>query len=173
VAVGLKHYTEESGVVDQIRVLPYAYGMDPTTLMEFFLASVTAALILNAVVIWFAYKAFNKMTMKVTGRIRELETKRETKDWLESLRMASEQAVHATETTKRALAELESDIARAHDRYGFLLAEIDLKIDRLTTTVSRSATRVRDASNKSAEKFATYAADVQNVLGALYTDSDQ
>ena len=138
--------------------------MDSTTLIVIFLAFTSVTVVTNTLLIWFAYKGFANVTMKVTETVREIETSSATRHWLESLRSASERAVSVTELTKQKMAEFDPELENLQARYEFLLAKIDTNIERITLSVSGNATRVRDAVTRPAEQFAAVASGVQSVL---------
>ena len=86
-----------------------------------FFASVT--IITNTLLILFAYKAFANITAKVTETVAEFEKSGETREWIDSLRIAAEQAAAVSEVTKQKLAEFEPVISRAQENYSRTLAE--------------------------------------------------
>ena len=141
--------------------------METETLIAIFLAFVSATLVFNTFLIWFAYKAFANVTMKVTETVREIEASGDTRRWLDSMLSASEHAVALTETTKRKLSEFDPALQDMHAQFGFLLAQIDTKTERSAADVSGNAERIRDAVGELAEKFAVAAAGVQGVLSLV------
>jgi len=72
-----------------------------------FLAFVSVTVITNALLIWFAYKAFSNVTSKVTESVLQFETSSATKEWLTALQSASEQAIAVTEAAKIRVAGIE------------------------------------------------------------------
>ena len=137
------------------------------TLIVIFLAFTSVILISNTLMIWFAYKGFANVTLKLTESAREFETNRDTREWIAALGKASEQAVIVTEATKQKMADLEPLLDDAQARYGFMLAKLDTRMERLTNTLSDKAVRVRDAVTKPAQKFGSVMEGVQNTLGFL------
>jgi hypothetical protein len=141
--------------------------MDFTSQIVIFLAFVGVTVVFNTLLIWFAYKGFATVSMKVTKSLSEIETSSATRQWLKSLQTASEQAVKITEVTKEKMAEFEPALENFHARYGFMLAKIDTRTERISNDISVNATRVRDAVTGPAEKFAVVASGVQSALGFL------
>ena len=141
--------------------------MDFTTQIVIFLAFTGVTVISNTVLIWFAYKAFATVTLKVTQTLAEFERSSATRQWLTSLQTASERAVTVTELTKVKMAEFDPAFATFHARFGFMLAKMDHRVERISADISDSAIRVRDAVARPAEKFAIVASGVQSALGFI------
>ena len=98
--------------------------------MIIFLAFTSATLLFNALIIWFAYKAFFKVTFKVTETLQELQARDSAKVWISALEIASTQAVALTEKAKTQLANFDPVLARAHSKYEFRLAQIDIHMEK-------------------------------------------
>jgi membrane-anchored protein YejM (alkaline phosphatase superfamily) len=98
--------------------------------MIIFLAFTSATLLFNAVIIWYAYKAFFKVTFKVTETLQELQARESTKIWLSALETASTHAVALTDQAKTQLANFDPVLARAHSKYEFRLAQIDVQMEK-------------------------------------------
>src|SRR5262245_36609882 len=98
--------------------------------MVIFLAFTSATLLFNAVVIWYAYKAFFNVTFKVTETMRELQARDSARVWLTALEAASNQAVALTDKAKTQLANFDPVLARAHSKYEFRLAQIDVHMEK-------------------------------------------
>jgi len=141
--------------------------MDFTSQIVIFLAFVGVTVVFNTLLIWFAYKGFASVSMKVTQSLAEVETSSETQKWLSSMKAASEQAVKITELTREKMADFEPAFENFHARYGFMLAKFDTRTERISNDISVNATRVRDAVTGPAEKFAVVASGVQSALGFL------
>jgi hypothetical protein len=95
-----------------------------------FLAFIFVALIFNACVIWFAYKAFARASTLVTETFREMETSDSAQAWLKGLEVASRTAVTLTEGVRAELVQVDPVLARAQAKYEFKLAEIDIQLER-------------------------------------------
>ena len=95
-----------------------------------FLAFTSVAIVFNAVIIWYAYKAFFSVTFKVTETMRELQARDSMKVWLGALETASNQAVSLTDKAKTQLANFDPVLARAHSKYEFRLAQIDVHMEK-------------------------------------------
>jgi hypothetical protein len=141
--------------------------MDFTTQIVIFIAFTGLTVVFNTFLIWIVYKGFATTTMKVTTALADFESSGDTRDWLSSMVTASEQAVTITERTQRKMADIDPALDDLHARYGFVLAQIDARVERVTTGVADNAVRVRDAIVKPAERFGEVAAGVQSVLGFI------
>ena len=139
--------------------------MDVNTLLVIFLGAVFINVLINAAVLWGASHQFAKTTTKINEAARQFAAGSETREWLRSLQVASENAVRMTEAAKQRLAENEPVLERLQDRYEYNLAKIDMKMQRVAAGLSENATRVRDSVAKPAEKFASVAAGIHSVLG--------
>ena len=139
--------------------------MDVTTLLNIFLVFIAINVVINTVLICGAYLGFKKATVKMSEAVHQFETGSETREWLRSLQVASENAVRMTEAAKQRLAENEPVLERLQDRYEYNLAKIDMTVQRVAAGLSENATRVRDSVAKPAEKFATVAAGIHSALG--------
>ena len=93
-----------------------------------FLAFTSVTLIMNTLLILFAYKAFAKFATNLTETIREFETNSTTREWVASLQSASEQAVSVTGTAKQRFVEYDSVMHDAQVRYEFALAKLDTRM---------------------------------------------
>ncbi len=148
--------------------------MDTAPLILVFIFFTGLSLALNALISWLAGRAVGDATAKVTTMVQAFgEAKRDNREWVASLLSASQQALDLTETTKQRMSDLEPVLKDMHDRYGFFLAQVDARIERIATGVSDNATLVRDALAKPAQAFANCATNVQNLAGLFYGRSDE
>ena len=145
--------------------------MDFTTPIVIFLAFTMVTVVTNTLLILFAYKGFASVTTKVTAAAREFETSSETREWIASIQRASEQAVTVTEMTKQKMTEYDPVLDDLQSRYAFMLASLDTRVERVTETVTETATRARDAVIEPAEKFSNVASGVKNALSFLSPES--
>src|SRR5215468_5668171 len=81
---------------------------------------------INAGLIFGMYKGFSSFAGKAEGFLDQFE-KSGARQWLESLRVASERAVSTTEMTRQKMAEIGSRLDKVHADYQFLLAQVDAK----------------------------------------------
>jgi len=113
-----------------------------------FLAFTSVTLVFNSVVIWFAYKAFASVTLKVTRKMNEFHTSEDAKRWMKSLEVASERAITATSATRDELKAFEPVLARAQSAYGYGLAKVDVRVeslcDNIRNHVESAQTKVED-----------------------------
>jgi len=146
--------------------------MDVGTLLIIFLIAVAFNIAINAALMFAANRGFAKATVKIDEVVRQFQAGSETREWLHSLQLASENAVRMTEAAKQRLAENEPVLERLQDRYEYNLAKIDMTVQRVAAGLSENATRVRDSVAKPAEKFATVAAGIHNALGWMAPSPD-
>src|SRR5262245_31925564 len=103
-----------------------------------FLTFVWIVLTANALVIWFAYKAFANIATAVTNNVREFQTSGATQNLLKSLETASTQAVQLTDFAKEQLGVFGPKLVRAQSVFGFGLAKADVKFERLCNNIGYS-----------------------------------
>jgi hypothetical protein len=129
-----------------------------------FLTSIAA--ILNTVIIFGIYRMFAGMTAKMTDTVSEMQSNAETRQWLDSLQVAAENAAKMTEATKVKIAEFDPVLTRAHENYRQTLAKIDSKLDQTAEKINTGARDVRDVVSKPAFAVATFAAGVTRVMAS-------
>jgi hypothetical protein len=129
-----------------------------------FLLFISVTLIFNSMVIWFAYKAFANVTTKVTETMREIHSSDEAKGWLKALETASFQAVSVTGFARQHIAEFEPTLARAQSTFGYGLAKVDVRLERLHDKVQSQAERSQDAIVRPAHRIGATLSGIQEVL---------
>src|SRR5688572_8122159 len=129
-----------------------------------FLAFTSATLLFNAVIIWFAYKAFASVTFKVTQTMRELQSSESAKVWLNALESASNQAVSLTEKAKTQLNNFDPVLARAHSKYEFRLAQIDGQMEKGLNTIRDRTESLQDSLVRPAHRLGATLAGVFEVI---------
>jgi hypothetical protein len=132
--------------------------------MVIFLAFTSATLLFNAVIIWFAYKAFFKVTFKVTETLEELQARDSTKVWLNALEIASTQAVALTDKAKSQLANFDPVLARAHSKYEFRLAQIDIHMEKGINKIRDKTESLQTALVRPAHRLGATLAGVFEVI---------
>jgi hypothetical protein len=143
-----------------------------------FLAFTTIALVGNAVALWIAYKAFSDATTKITGTMHEFAANEETRRWIKSVERASAQAVSVTELAKKQIVEFEPILAQAQSTFGFRMAQLDVRFERVCEAVSMQAEKTQTAIVEPVEKIGAAASNLSGVLqisrllGASENDSD-
>ena len=118
----------------------------------------------NTLLIWFAYKAFANITMRVTETVTEFEKSSETRQWIDSLSVAAEQAAALTEVTKRKMADLEPALGRVQEDFKRSLATVDAKLEDVAEGIDTAARNVRDVVAKPAFSVMTFAAGLAKVI---------
>ncbi len=136
-----------------------------------FLTSIAA--ILNTAIVFGIYRMFAGMTAKMTNAVSEMEKNAETRQWLDSLQVAAENAAKMTEATKVKIAEFDPVLTRAHENYRQALAKIDSKLDQTAEKINTGARDVRDVVSKPAFAVATFAAGVTRVMAADNSENDE
>jgi hypothetical protein len=135
-----------------------------------FLLFVSVTLVFNSVVIWFAYKAFANITTNVTETMRGIQTSDDAKAWLSALHSASFQAVAATGAAKELLADFEPTLARAQSKFGYRLASVDVRLERVHDRVRSRAEKVQNGIVRPAHRIGATLSGVHEALQYL---SDQ
>ena len=135
-----------------------------------FLAFVSATVITNTVLIWFAYKAFVTFTSKVTETVSQFEMSSETRAWLHTLQSASEEALAMTESAKAQTAEVTPVIDRVHQQYRQALVEVDSRLETIGNEITTNAKKMRDTVAKPAFSVLTFVAGLARVLETMETD---
>ena len=120
----------------------------------------------NTLLIWFAYKAFANITLKVTETVSEFEKSSETRQWIDSLQVAAEQAVAVTEGTKQKMAEIEPALGRVQENFKRTLVTVDSRLEEVAEGIDASTTKVRDVVAKPAFSVMTFAAGLARVIEA-------
>ncbi|HZI50457.1 MAG TPA: hypothetical protein VFE29_01425 [Terriglobia bacterium] len=129
-----------------------------------FLAFSSATLLFNAIVIWYAYKAFTNVTYKVTDTLRELQASESSKVWLSALEAASIQAASLTEKAKNQLANFDPVLARAQSKYEFRLAQIDVQMDKGLTKLRDKTESLQGSLERPANKLGATLSGVFEVM---------
>jgi len=135
-----------------------------------FLAFACATVVMNTILIFFAYKAVAGLTNKVNTSVSEFKNNSETKEWLNSLQVSAAQAVTVTQATKERMAEFEPMMARAQENYTRSLANADVKLDEVATEINKNAEKMRDAVAKPAVSAMAFASGLAKVLESMQGD---
>ena len=129
-----------------------------------FLAFVSVTLITNTLVILFAYKALASMASKVTETMSEFRESGQTREMIESLQVATEQAAAITESTKRKVAEFDLVLSRLQENYRSTLAAADSKLEEVAANINTTAQKVRDVVAQPAFAVASFTTGLLRVL---------
>jgi biopolymer transport protein ExbB/TolQ len=132
-----------------------------------FVAVVALGSMLNAALIFAAYKAFAGLTSKVTTTVSEFEKNNELRQFLDSMQTVGKQAVTITEGTKQRIAEFEPVIARAQDSYSRTLDMVDSKLEETAKQIDSSARKIRDAVAKPAVSTMAFVAGLMKVIESI------
>jgi Na+/phosphate symporter len=136
------------------------------TQIVIFLALVTIALVMNTALIFLVYKALSGIASKVTEGVSEYVSLDQTKEWMTTLRSASEQAIAITETTKLQMAAAQPVIENAEKNYRETLKKVDSTLDTVADQITTSAKKARDAVSGPAFSFLSFAASlIENIEG--------
>jgi len=100
--------------------------------------------ILNVAVFVAAYVALSRATKKVSDAASHVGKDSETGQWIDSARAAAEQAVSATETAKRKVAEFEGALSRFQENCSRGLAQADSRLDTVAEGITDNAQKIRD-----------------------------
>ena len=135
-----------------------------------FLTFISVTLVFNSIVIWFAYKAFANVTTNVTETMRGLQASDDVKIWLNALHSASFQAVSATGKAKEMIVAFEPTLAGAQSKFGYGLASVDVRLERIHDRVRGQAEKIQNAIVGPAHRIGATLSGVQQALHYL---SDQ
>ena len=129
-----------------------------------FLAFVSVTVVTNTLLLLFAYKLFSNVTSRVTETVAEFSKMGETREWIDSLQVAAEQAAQITEATKLKMEEFDPVLSRAQENYRRTLSAIDSKLETFAGSVDTTAQTIRDVVAKPAFAVVTFAAGITKVL---------
>jgi len=116
-----------------------------------FLAFTSVTLVFNTLLIWFAYKAFSNVVLRFTDGLREVQASQGARQFVSALETASKQAVSVTEVTKQKIQQFGPALARAESTYGYGLAKVDVRMERLCDNLGRyseKAQRIVEAPSR-------------------------
>src|SRR5215813_7957491 len=120
-----------------------------------FVIFVALGTVMNAALIFVAYRAFAGLTSKVETTVSEFQKNNEFRQSLDSMQIVARHAVTVTETTKQGIAQFEPMITRAQESYARTLDMVDSKLEEAAEEIEDGARKFRDAVAKPA--FATMA----------------
>jgi len=143
------------------------------TQLVIFLAFTSVTVVTNTLLIVFAYRAFANVTTKVTEAVREFETSYTTKSWIGSLVSASESALELSDVAKDKVQAFDPVLERTQDRYGYLLAKTDKKLQDFSDELTKNSERLRDSVETPARHMATFAAGLRAVFGTRQNGEDE
>jgi ABC-type transporter Mla subunit MlaD len=129
-----------------------------------FLAFVCVTVVTNTVMIFFAYKALTGVASKMTKTMSEFTTSSETRQWLESIQAAAEQAAALTEATKVRIAEAEPALSRAQESHRRILETVDSKLEKAAGDINAAAQKVRDVVAKPAFAVVSFSAGIRKLM---------
>lgn len=132
-----------------------------------FLLFISVTLVFNSMVIWFAYKAFANVTTKVTETMREIHASDDARGWLKALETASFQAVSVTGFAKERIVKFEPTLARAQSTFGYGLAKVDVRLERLHDKIQSQAERSQYAIIVPAHRIGATLSGIHEVLHHL------
>jgi hypothetical protein len=136
-----------------------------------FLGFIAATLVVNALVIWFTYKAFANMTTKVTETALQFRASSSTRGFLQTLQAASAQSVVLTASAKQQMDSCEAGLARTQTTLGYGLAKVDVRFERACDRVRLEADKAQAAILRPTLRFGAAAAGVLQVL-LLFSETE-
>jgi hypothetical protein len=120
-----------------------------------FLAFVSFTLITNTVLLVFAYKAFARVTSKVTETMSDVTQNAATREWIDSFQVAAERAASLTESTKLKMTEFDQVLGRAQEDYRRTLVSVDSSAERVAADITTASQNMRDIVAKPVSAFAS------------------
>ena len=137
-----------------------------------FLAFTSLTVLVNTLLIFGLYKAFSGLTTKVESAASAFQPNSETREWLESLRMASEQALAVSQATKERMAEIEPALAKAQENFNRSLARADEELEKVATQIDESSQRVKDVVAKPAFSVMALAGKLTRIFGTMRAEDE-
>jgi hypothetical protein len=140
-----------------------------------FLAFTSVTLVFNSIIILFAYRAFSNITTKVTDTMREMQTSSTTRSWISAMGTASEKAALLTGLTREKITTLGPVLDEAESRFGYGLAKVDVRFERLCNNIQLSAEKAERAILKPAHSVGAAASGVLQAvsfMAGLENDGD-
>jgi hypothetical protein len=134
------------------------------TQIVIFLALVSVAVITNTALIWLTYKALSGLTSKITEGVSQFGISTKINEWMPALKSASEQAIAVTEATKLKLAESQTAVENAHERYRVALNKMDSTLGSVADQITTNAQKARDVVAGPAVSFLAFAAGLATVM---------
>jgi hypothetical protein len=131
-----------------------------------FLALTAIALVINAALLWFSYRQIAGSAEKVFQRVGEFQRDKATLQLLNSLLTRSEEIVSITETARQRFSSTDEWFATAEARYGYTLAKMDTKLERLEETICDGMSGLRSKVEGQASRIAAFAAGMRGVATA-------
>jgi hypothetical protein len=108
--------------------------------MIVFLASTSAALIVNAVIALFIYKAFARASARASEQMDAFR-RSGAREWIRSLEEVSTRAAEVTTEAKTEVLSFDATLARTEERLKFALAKADRSCDRACEGVTKTLSR--------------------------------
>ncbi len=128
------------------------------------LAFTSVTLVMNAILIWYVYKAFAGLTSRVAETAADFENSTAAKAWISSMQAAAKHAVTVTEATKERMRQFEPVMDRAHENYSLRLGKIDARLQLAANDISAGARRMRDVVARPAFSVMSIAAGLGRAL---------
>jgi hypothetical protein len=113
--------------------------------MIIFLSATSLALVINAAIAWFAYKALSNMTTRVSESTNSLRRSGFTREWIRTLESASIRAAEVSTEARAEIVNFEPTLIQAEQKLAYSLAKIDKSCERVcgvATTVMNQAGKV-------------------------------
>ncbi len=138
-----------------------------------FLAFTSVALVVNTMLIWFAYKTFAGIVTRVSETTMEFGKSKETVAVVNSVKVAAEQARRVTEITREKLLAFDPVLDKATRNWSASIAKIDAKFERIERKTAMSGGKIRDAVASPAYTISAVATGIHSVLGFLNSNEDE
>ena len=135
--------------------------------MIIFLAFVSIAVLVNAMIILFTYRAFASMTTKISDSIREMGGAPQVREWVKAMQDASERAVEVTETTKVRLELSGPRLEEMQSILGYGLAKVDVRFEKFCDLVRGQARHAQAAITRPTQKLGAAATGFLEVLAVM------
>jgi hypothetical protein len=135
--------------------------------MIIFLAFVSVAVLVNAMMILLTYRAFATMTTKVSDSLRQMGRSAQTRDWLTAMQTASVRAVDLTQSARQRLELSGPRLEELHSTLGYGLAKIDVRFERFCDLVHKEARNAQMAITGPTQRVGAAATGFLEVLSVM------
>jgi len=141
--------------------------MDLVSLLTVFLFFTAIVLIGNTLMLWVAYKTFARTRNQLARFAHDLKPDSNTREWLSNLQSIAANAALATESARGKMIDFNPVLNQFQERFEFVLAKVDTRMERATAEISDRAERVRDAVARPAVQFGVLASTLGTALGFM------
>src|SRR5262249_53921282 len=126
--------------------------------------------IFNTALIFVVYKLFAGLTTSLTQSMSNFRNSSETRETIQSMKIAAERAASISEAAKLKLAQFDPMLQRSHASFRETLKTVDSKLDEFGERANMAAETLRDTVAKPAFTVVSFAAGVSQALQEFRDD---